>query len=272
MTLRGLSWLGKMIVYGEYKNFLIAIWFRIYQQLSELVFWFNLSIRSRKPQLFKGIIGIKTKHLVAFKSPDHLIPWGTKYDNSTHKKFILHMEGLIGESTPQSRKSFLDLGCSGGQLVADFRNLGWTAVGLEGSDYSLKHQRANWPELANRNLFTCDITKPFQVLVNGKKHYFQLITAWEVLEHIKTNDLPALFKNIIGHLDCGGYFIASTTSISDSHDGIDFHQTKMTNQQWRTWFRRNIPELEPVDLGLKFYQLVRYNFERSFLAYQKKKP
>jgi hypothetical protein len=48
------------------------------------------------------------------------------------------------------------------------------------------------------------------------------------------------------------------------------HQTKWTNQQWKDMLAKNYPELEPANLGLRFYQFVRPNEERSFLTYRKK--
>ena len=192
-------------------------------------------------------------------------------DNSSNKKFVLHMQTLVEQWQGRGPKGFMDLGCSGGQLVADFKSLGWDAVGLEGSDYSMRHRRANWKHLANKNLFTADITKPFAVSENGGPLRFDLITAWEVLEHIAPQQLEQLFRNIINHLKPGGMFVASTTSAPDIHDGVDLHQSKLTNSEWRELIKSRFPELEPVDLGLKFYQYVRYNYdERSFLSYRRK--
>ena len=96
-----------------------------------------------------------------------------------------------------------------------------------------------------------------------------MITAWEVIEHIHERDLPALFTNISNHLAPGGYFVASTTDVPDVHEGVDLHQTKWTNDQWRAWLAGHFPELEPVELGLKFYQYVRYG-GGSYLTYRKK--
>ena len=157
--------------------------------------------------------------------------------------------------------------------MKDFTDLGWTAVGLEGSDFSQKHGRANWPALAGKNLFTCDVTKPFDLRIDGQPARFDLITAWEVLEHIPTNDLEALFSKISVLLAPGGYFVASTTSAADIHDGMDLHQTKMTNNQWRDWIQSRFPELKAIDLGLKYYQFVRFNYrERSFITCKKAGP
>jgi len=120
-------------------------------------------------------------------------------------------------------------------------------------------------------LFTCDITKPFRIFADEKPAAFDLVTAWEVLEHIATRDLPSLFTNILSHLQPGGYFIASTTSTPDINEGVDLHQTKWTNEEWGRMIAGKYPELEQVDLGLKYYQFVRHNEERSFLVYRRKR-
>lgn len=269
MILRGTPLLLQVIVKGEIKKIFMFLWFLLYREWYNVVFWWILLNRSKKLP-HRASVQLVTRYPIAYTSPDHLVPWGTKLDNSSHKKFILLMEDIIGMGTDTHKNSFLDLGCAGGQLVKDFSDIGWTAVGLEGSDYSLKHKRVHWEKLAGKNLFTCDIARPFQIYANGTKLKFQLITAWEVLEHIEMRDLPMVFLNIISHLEYGGYFVASTTSISDIHNGIDLHQTKMTNQQWRRWVEKHVPVLQPVDLGITYYQQVRYNAERSFLTYKRK--
>jgi 2-polyprenyl-3-methyl-5-hydroxy-6-metoxy-1,4-benzoquinol methylase len=207
---------------------------------------------------------------VAYESPDHKIPFGTMRDNSTNKKFVEFMATRIQSEARETPLGALDLGCSGGQLVRDFSELGWLAVGLEGSDFSKKNGRANWPVLGGKNLFTCDVTKPFQLSSDGKPAKFHLVTMWEVLEHIPEKDLPALFANIEKHLHPGGYFIATTTSAPDIHDGVDLHQTKWPNDQWQRWLTANVPSLGPTELGLRFYQFVRHNAEGSFLTFKKK--
>jgi SAM-dependent methyltransferase len=270
MHWRGVSWAFGRIVSGELDFLLGETWARIYQIPWSAIYLRQL--RRRKPKLhpLNGKISVETKYPVAFESPDHQAPWGTKYDNSTNRKFVLHMAGLISGAHDHGNHASLDLGCSGGQLVKDFRDLGWLAVGLEGSDYSLKNQRANWPILGGRNLFTCDISKPFRILSDGKQIQFDLITAWEVTEHLRPETLATLFTNIDSHLKSGGYFVASTTSSPDIHEGVDLHQSKFSNKEWQERIGKMCPKWERVELGLKYYQYVRFNFyERSFLAYKK---
>jgi 2-polyprenyl-3-methyl-5-hydroxy-6-metoxy-1,4-benzoquinol methylase len=270
MRIPGVAWAWELIRTGR-TNYLIAeCWMRFYKLMQEGLFALRYRVFGRLPPPGEFEIKLDTQHPVAFESPDHLIPWGTCRDNSTNKKFVTVMHQRIRREHPQTMLGSLDLGCSGGQLVADFRSLGWLAVGLEGSDFSLKHKRANWPALAGKNLFTCDITKPFKLTNGGQPVQFHLVTMWEVLEHIHQNDLPQLFGNIAGHLAPGGYFIASTTSEPDIHDGMDLHQTKWTNQQWLQWLAQTHPEFEPVNLGLKSYQFVRHNEEGSYLTCRKK--
>jgi SAM-dependent methyltransferase len=243
---------------------------RLYKGAYEIIFRLSAGFHKGSPPKTAGKLSVQTDFPVAYESPDHIAPSGTKENNNTNKKFVLSMNDFIARRFPGEDKCFLDLGCSGGQLVRDFMDLNWVAAGLEGSDYSLKRKRANWATLAGINLFTCDITKPYQILRDGQPLGFHLITAWEVLEHIATPDLPNLFRWITHHLREGGYFIASTTGTPDVVDGIELHQTQMSNLEWKQFVRSNIPGLMEEDLGLKIYQYVRYNFlHPSFLIYRK---
>lgn len=244
---------------------------RVYRFVWEILFQIVRPLRPLGRGIPEALIKVDATRSVAFESPDHLVPWGTATNNSTNKKFVLYMDGKLHREFGNQTLCLMDLGCAGGQMVVDFVKLRWVGVGLEGSDYSLKHSRANWRDYAGKNLFTTDITKPFQVKLNDNPSQFHLITAWEVMEHIAPADLGAVFDNICKHLAPGGYFIASTTSTPDIQQGIDLHQTQWENARWREYVGKNFPELEYVDVGLKTYQFVRYNFDQpSFLLYRKK--
>jgi len=263
----------QLLFRGQWRRVCHSLYARIYSKLHWLRFWFVAPLmRRRLRPAPEGKLQVVTEHPVAFKSPDHLAPFGTMYDNSTNRGFILLLNEIVRQKGfGVDGPAYMDLGCSGGQLVKDFIDLNWTAVGLEGSDYSLKHRRANWKTLAGKNLFTCDLTKPFQVQRNGQPLKFNLITAWEVMEHIHPNDLDQVFGNIRSHLAEGGYFIASTASYSSIQDGIELHQTRMTNSEWRKFIAQRYPDLQAVDLGLQIHQYVRYDFgEPSFLVYEKR--
>jgi SAM-dependent methyltransferase len=174
------------------------------------------------------MISVITDYPIAYDSPDHILPWGTMRDNSTLPEFIEEIENYF----PKLKLNVMDLGCSGGQLVVDFHNRGHIAVGLEGSDYSVKHQRANWPEWYNKILFTCDVTKEYQVDNNNEPLKCDLITAWEVLEHIHPNDLQMFFSQIAKHLAPDGIFVASVSTNHDVIDGVALHQSVFQQHEW----------------------------------------
>jgi SAM-dependent methyltransferase len=262
----------RFLLAGQFRRVWNEVHVRIYRAVWS-VFWIFIAPGRRSARTEPAAtITRETDFPVAFESPDHIAPKGTASNNSTNHKFVLHMDEKLSREFPGQPLRMMDLGCSGGQLVADFMHLRWIGVGLEGSDFSLKHRRANWARLANTRLFTCDITKPYEMKLDGAAATFHLITAWEVMEHIAPADLPAVFDNIVKHLEPGGYFIASTTETPDVHKGIELHQTQWPNAQWRTWVESHYPELEYMDVGLQIHQFVRYNFlHPSFLLYRKRK-
>jgi 2-polyprenyl-3-methyl-5-hydroxy-6-metoxy-1,4-benzoquinol methylase len=171
-------------------------------------------------------IKVNTKYPVAFDSQDHLNPWGTKRDNSLNLRFNSKLYKLFNRNI-----SVLDLGCAGGAFVRSLLDDGNFAFGLDGSDYSKKFKRAEWG-IITHNLDTADITKEFHVVEGKKDMKFDVITMWEVLEHIKEKDLNQLFKNINNHLKEGGLFIVSVSNTSDKPEGIELHETRKPRGWW----------------------------------------
>ncbi len=193
------------------------------------------------------MITLKTKYPIAYDSPDHIFPWGTKNDNSTNEGFI--EETLdFWKQRGKDKINFLDLGCSGGQLVVDYINKGHLAIGLEGSDYSVVHKRANWPKYYNKNLFTCDVTKEYKLFENDNRLKFDVISAWEVIEHIKPDDLTLFFKNINDNLLSGGFFCGSISMNVEVLEGHTLHQTVWDE---KTWYE-NFPKILK-DTNLELY-------------------
>ncbi len=129
-------------------------------------------------------------------------------------------------------------------------------MGLEGSDCSKIEQRAEWRLLGDM-LQTCDITKPFYLRNREQEiQQFDIITAWEVLEHIAEADLPQLFENIRNHLAVGGYFIGSIANWDDidPESGINWHVTVHPYDWWVQKF---------AEAG---FQIVTENFSKADLA------
>lgn len=172
---------------------------------------------------------VDTEHPIAIDSFDHLYPVGTKDDNYKSGNFNTKLHRLL-----PGKISVLDLGCAGGGFVESLIEDGCIAVGLEGSDYSLIRKRAAWATIPD-NLFTCDISWPFTVHQGDHIAYrFDVLTMWEVIEHIETGKLYVLFQNMWAHLRNGGLFIMTTPKTIDRfpRSGVDHHRTRKPADWW----------------------------------------
>lgn len=205
---------------------------------------------------------VQTNHPIAIDSPDHICPWGTANDNTSDIGFIEEVESVFSGK----KIKVLDVGCSGGELVIDFIRRGHTAIGIEGSDYSVNHQRANWPKYHNSALFTCDATKPYSITGdNGGPVIFDLITAWEVLEHISVKDMDMFFGNILKHMDGNSIFCASISPTEDIVNGVVLHQSVFQEDYWKNEI---LPKYFSKVETMPFKNKVRYG--RSFHVLLKK--
>jgi hypothetical protein len=133
---------------GQFRRVWNEVHVRLYLPLWECIFLLIKPFRRNGRPIPAANFTLQTKHPVAYESPDHIAPKGTAVNNSTNKKFVLHMDARLPREFPEGNLNMMDMGCAGGQLVADFLSLRWNAVGLEGSDFSLKFKRANWAQLA----------------------------------------------------------------------------------------------------------------------------
>ncbi|RIX75351.1 rhamnan synthesis F family protein [Acidovorax cavernicola] len=174
-----------------------------------------------------------TDYPVAYDSPDHIHPVGTVLDHTRHPRFIRACEDFFGDSGKQL--SFLDLGCSAGGMVLDAILRGHVGVGLEGSDISRLQQRAEW-RLLRDSLFTCDVTRPF-ALGRGETETFKfdVISAWEVLEHLTADGVEGLFANLARHTRPGSIFACSISQVDGgfTEDGTPLHQTLEPLPWWQ---------------------------------------
>lgn len=172
---------------------------------------------------------VNTRFPIAEKSADHNFPLGALND-------CTHSPALVAWAERNFTKPiyYLDLGCAGGGLIFDFIMANHSAVGIEGSSVSSDSAAGFWPALKNKALFTADITEEFQVTQNNAPTKFDLITAWEVLEHIYPKQIEQLFKNVYNHLNDGGIFLASVAQFqsSDPIHGKHLHVNFQSKKWW----------------------------------------
>lgn len=215
------------------------------------------------------MIVVKTTKPIAIDSPDHTHPNGTSRDNSRNPAFNAKLYQLV----PPEKLRVLDIGCSGGAFVKSIIDDGGLAVGIEGSDYSQKINRAEWATIPG-NLFTADATVPFEVREHGLgqiEHLkFDVVTAWEVWEHFKEEDIPAVCENIRKHLDpsVSSFFIGTIYNGPDIQNGrvTEVHQCIHPIEWWEAkfdslgfercrdleaWFDRDLVRLEGTPIALR---------------------
>jgi SAM-dependent methyltransferase len=177
-------------------------------------------------------IVVKTEREVACASPDHLSPWGTKENNSTNRRFNDKLYRLYPR---QQQLKVLDMGCSGGGFVRSCIDDGCFAIGIEGSDYSKRHRRAEWRAIPEC-LFTCDVTGEFEILSGTSDMlqpvHFDVVTCWEMIEHIAEPDISKVAANVKRHLAPGGIWIMSVSPNEEIIHGARLHQTVKPKSWW----------------------------------------
>jgi len=190
-------------------------------------------------------IKVITTYPVALDSNDHLYPHGTAHDNNANWRFNDNVYNLV----PERPLNVLDLGCAGGAMIKNFVEDGISfelpdgspsvvAVGLEGSDYCKKNKRFEWKYIPD-NLFTCDISRPFEILMDSIPLKFHVITAWDVLEHMNNQErLDGVCRNIVNHLAPAGYFICSMPANEEgpAYGDPKWHHMHLTSDQWEHQF------------------------------------
>ena len=179
----------------------------------------------------------------AVTSPDYIAPIGAKQDNHSSEHYISELKRIANDKP----FSYLDLGCAGGQSVVDVYELGYVACGVEGSDLNKMLNNSthgvadNWKKYKDKCLFKADITKPFEIKNdNDELQKFDIITAWDVLEHPKEEDIPNVIINIALHMHENSVFIALVNTVHGSH-----HQCVKP----REWWIKMFDDMGMIDVG-----------------------
>lgn len=173
-----------------------------------------------------------TDHPGAVDTDDTRFPRGAKNDNSINPRFNQRLYEFTRYKKPLN---VLDLGCAGGGFVRSLIDDGHFAIGLEGSDYCRLTQRAEWSTIPF-HLHTCDVTKPFTLedAAAGGPFLFDVVTAWEFMEHMPGGALAQVFDNIHRHLIPGGHFLCSIATFEDydRQRGAVYHLSVHPREWW----------------------------------------
>jgi cyclopropane fatty-acyl-phospholipid synthase-like methyltransferase len=166
-----------------------------------------------------------TLHMESFSDDQNFSPKklqnevGAGGDFFTDLKFI---DEVIDRFPLESGEkiNWLDLGCAGGKLILDISNHEKTdiCIGLDGSVGVYKQE--SWSSGKNKDVLkNADLSKEFFIeKSNGDKVIFDVITAWELVEHFYENELEVFFTNVYNHLSDDGVFIGSAANYPDVRD------------------------------------------------------
>lgn len=210
------------------------------------------------------MITITAEAPVALDSNDHIHPDGIYLDNNVNPAFVNDVEKYFNKKI-----NFLDLGCAGGALVCELIDRGHNAVGIDGSDHCLILRKEaaykldlekpygydNWQKYGNQRLFTADITKEFQLFENGEPMKFDLITAWDVMEHFYPERMDTFMEQVKKHLKPDGYFVASIAKFSLNKHNVEYHNCNFPDS-W--WIEKLSPHLNRVDYIFSSYNMPDY--------------
>ena len=90
---------------------------------------------------------------------------------------------------------------------------------MDGSVCVFKQE--SWSSGNNKDILkNADLSKEFFIenAFNGERITFDVITAWELLEHFYENELEIFFNNVYEHLSDDGVFIGSAANYPDIRD------------------------------------------------------
>ena len=129
------------------------------------------------------------------KSPLHA-GW-TEWMAPLIAKLVVHSKNKICR---HGGKQVLEVGCAKGEVVKSLNDLGLFSYGIEYSEYAI--QRSILPERCWQGDLSAESSDAYYPA-------YSVIHSWEVFEHIPTERIPTLLKNVYSLLHTGGMFIGS---------------------------------------------------------------
>ena len=114
-------------------------------------------------------------------------------------RLLAQYEHQFGRYLPEPGPA-LDIGCGQGEFVLFLTRRGWEACGVDVSDEQVAIAHANGVNSVRQGDFAAALSE--------HRDYYQLITAFNVLEHLDRDELLATMDDAVAALRPGGRFMA----------------------------------------------------------------
>ena len=115
-------------------------------------------------------------------------------------EFVAKVVDELAGGAGKGNRTLLDIGCSAGAFVGSMRGLNWWAYGVD-----LSSEAHGYADAATRpHLLVGNVCKPSGKLAEHAP--YNVITSWDLLEHIYTDDVDELLHSVFALLAPGGLF------------------------------------------------------------------
>jgi len=244
------------------KNLLLRILYKTYQETKLFLytknwkivnfFFFNLSeflfyFLSKKPNVkietspiinsdYSIYQNNKASDQEVNENPETINPRGSVYDciSISPTNFIKKTKKIFGKNY-----THLDLGCGSGSFVYNSRKAGVDSIGVD--NYLDRKKVPYWNSIYKNFYFNADISKDLFLKKNYQDVKFDLITLWEVFEHIDTDKLPTLIQNICRHMHEKSIIVGSICTVRDENPlkNAIYHTTVQPKEWWLKFLDKN---------------------------------
>lgn len=160
---------------------------------------------------------------------------GISSQKSNYKDYSLpRLGGEFAKTAQHVKQKFnpstlLDVGCAKGFLVLSLRNLGINAIGIDASEYAISSAPEEVKDFVSVGLAESKDVDLF------KENSFDIVTAFDILEHLDEKDVPQACKNLLFAAD--KYIIVCVPTRRVEGDLDVTHKTIKPREWWEEQFR-----------------------------------